>query len=221
MKSLFTVTLASIVLLSSFASDATRFRGGNQVVKIGAIASVPTETESVLYIGSSETLNNVELEQGISGFASWQYFFNYQWAIETTVGGPIKHDVNLFGTANEAAFANFSYMPVYVDLVYYMDTRSRFKPYIGGGMNYSFVTGEDLNTFNTALYSNFEADMGFGYNAQLGMDVFITRNLMLNASVKYMYTKLDVGFDVTLTGRAVGDFDMHPVVGQLSLGYRF
>jgi outer membrane protein len=65
------------------------------------------------------------------------------------------------------------------------------QPYVGAGLNYTRFTGE--------TFQGLDVDHSYGTVGQLGIDLAVTRNFMLNGFVNYA----DVDPDVSLDG--VGD----------------
>ncbi|MBS9405109.1 outer membrane beta-barrel protein [Halomonas sp. TRM85114] len=87
---------------------------------------------------------------------------------------------------------------------------SRVQPYIGAGLNYTRFTGETL--------SGLDVDNSYGAVGQLGIDLAITHNFMLNGFVNYA----DVGPDVSLEGAGdLGSAKVDPMTIGGGATFRF
>jgi outer membrane protein len=106
---------------------------------------------------------------------------------------------------------------------YHFPTGTKFRPYVGAGLNYTIAYHEKAeSSLETALggQTTVKAGNSFGWALQAGMDYDINDNWFLNLDVKY----IDLGVDITLnTGGVVRtvDVEINPIVFGIGVGYRF
>lgn len=138
------------------------------------------------------------------------YFFNKYFSTELILTIPQQHDVTLSGTD----IGTFRHLPptltVQAGLPYKF-----LRPYIGAGVNLTFITSEDL-----AVPGVGELDLeqtSFGFAAQAGVDFRIARNWSLNVDAKYV----QIGVDVEAGGEKVSEVRMDPWLFGGGLAYRF
>lgn len=106
---------------------------------------------------------------------------------------------------------------------YHFPTGTKFRPYVGAGVNYTIAYHEKAEaSLETALggQTTVKAGNSFGWALQAGLDYEISDNWFLNLDVKY----IDLGVDITLnTGGVVRtvDVEINPIVFGVGFGYRF
>jgi len=111
-------------------------------------------------------------------------------------------------------------------VVYYpLDSKSAFQPYVGGGINYTWIYDEHVGSEASANgFSNFKAKNSWGLAWQVGADYMLTDNIMLNAQVRY----IDIDTRATVENNAVApgtrarvNVDVDPFIYMVGLGYKF
>ncbi|MBL4721183.1 MAG: OmpW family protein [Alphaproteobacteria bacterium] len=105
---------------------------------------------------------------------------------------------------------------------YHFRTNSKFRPYIGAGINYTISYLENAHQSLEAVLgpTTVKADNSFGWALQAGMDYDISDKWFMNIDVKY----IDLGVDIQLNSRGVirnVAVDINPVVFGIGFGYRF
>ena len=105
---------------------------------------------------------------------------------------------------------------------YFNDASSAFQPYVGAGINYTFIFDEEFTGANeTAGLSDLSLDNSFGLSAQIGMDYQIDKKWHVNASVRYIDIDTEATFKVGEASGTVNDIEIDPWVYTLSVGYTF
>lgn len=133
-------------------------------------------------------------ERGFSyGFG---YLFHDRVGIELSGTEKFEHDLTLGG----GDIGSVDRMPVNLMANYYPlgGLDSRVQPYVGAGLNYTRFSGEVL--------PGLDVDSSYGAMGQLGIDLAVTRNLMLNGFANYA----DVDGDVNLDGNEIGTAKVDP-----------
>jgi outer membrane protein len=118
------------------------------------------------------------------------------------------------------------HLPPTLSLVYYpLDPKSAFQPYVGGGINYTYIYDEHVGSrAQTAGFDNFKADNSWGLAWQVGADYMLTDNVLINAQVRY----IDIDTTATVENNSIApgtrakvDVDVDPFIYMIGLGYKF
>ena len=230
-KSLLSASLIAFALAAPFAQA---HEAGDIIVRAGAITVNPKADSSSVKVdqgplagtnlGGKATMNS-NTQLGLN----FAYMLSNNIGIELLAASPFEHDVNLKGTSLGAAngkLGTLKHLPPTLSLVYYpLDHKSAFQPYVGAGINYTWIYDEKLsNEAQANGFSNFKAKNSWGMAFQVGADYMITDNIMLNAQMRYIdiNTRATVENDAVAPGtRARVNVDVDPFVYMVGLGYKF
>jgi outer membrane protein len=230
-KSLLSVALCSLALAAPLAHA---HEAGDIILRAGAITVNPEADSSSVKVdqgplagadlGGKATMNS-DTQLGLN----FAYMFTSNWGIELLAATPFEHDVKLKGTALGAAngkLGSLKHLPPTLSVVYYpLDAKSAFQPYVGAGINYTWIYDEHVSSQAQANgFSNFKADNSWGMAFQVGADYMITDNIMLNAQMRYIDidTRATVENDAVAPGtRARVNVDVDPFIYMVGLGYKF
>jgi outer membrane protein len=180
------------------------------MLRLRGISIVPDESSSVSAIGGEVDVGNAVVpELDIS------YFFTENFALELILA-TAKHDAEVQGSAlGTVDVGDFWILPPTLLAQYHLPLNENWKPYVGAGVNYTIVYGEDAAG---GTVTNLDIDNGFGLALQAGVDYFIDEHWFLNADVK----KLWLNVDAKVNGGAVrADIDVDPWIFGVGFGYRF
>ncbi|TVT82621.1 OmpW family protein [Pseudomonas sp. H3(2019)] len=230
-KSLLSASLIAFALATPFAQA---HEAGDFIVRAGAITVNPKASSSSVKVdqgplagadlGGKATMNS-NTQLGLN----FAYMLTNNVGIELLAASPFQHDVNLKGTSLGAAngkLGTLKHLPPTLSVVYYpLDNKSVFQPYVGAGINYTWIYDEKLsNEAQANGFSNFKAKNSWGMAFQVGADYMITDNIMLNAQMRYIdiNTRATVENDAVAPGtRARVNVDVDPFVYMVGLGYKF
>ena len=230
-KSLLSVALVSLALAAPLAHA---HEAGEIILRAGAITVNPKDDSSSVKVdqgplaganlGGKATLNS-DTQLGLN----FAYMITNNWGIELLAATPFEHDVKLKGTALGAAngkLGSLKHLPPTLSVVYYpLDGKSAFQPYVGAGINYTWIYDEHVSSQAQANgFSNFKASNSWGMAFQVGADYMITDNIMLNAQLRYIDidTRATVENDAVAPGtRARVNVDVDPFIYMVGLGYKF
>lgn len=137
------------------------------------------------------------------------YFFTRNIGAELVLTYPQKIDIDVGGTKKGTIKA----LPPSLLLQYHFTDLGAFKPYVGAGVNYTRFYDRD-NILDGA--AEVEKD-SFGWTGQIGFDVALNKNWLINVDAKYV--KIDT--DVKLNGSKIGRVDLDPWLLGIGIGYRF
>jgi outer membrane protein len=225
---------ASLVALALAAPLAHAHEAGDIILRAGAITVNPKADSSSVKVdqgplagtnlGGKATMDS-DTQLGLN----FAYMLNNHWGIELLAATPFEHDVKLKGTALPAAngkLGSLKHLPPTLSVVYYpLDSKSAFQPYVGGGINYTWIYDESLSSeAKSAGFSNFNAKNSWGLAWQVGADYMLTDHVMLNAQVRY----IDIDTRATVENNAIApgtrakvNIDVDPFVYMVGLGYKF
>jgi len=234
-KSLLTLALLSTLSTAAFANQA-----GDILIRGGATSVNPDSGKAaVLLDGASLAGMSLSVDDNTQLGLNFVYFFDTNWAIEVLAATPFTHDVILndpngatlatYGANLDGAkLAEVTHLPPTVSALYYFDTGTALKPYVGVGINYTIFFDEEFTSTPDAVgFSNLELDGSFGYALQVGADYELDENWSINASVRYIDISSDASFDladpgnVGLAGKGTATVDVNPMVYSIMVGYKF
>ena len=225
---------ASLVALAFAAPLACAHQAGDILVRAGAITVNPnTDSSSVKVdqgplrgadLGGKATLGS-DTQLGLN----FAYMITNHLGIELLAATPFEHDVKLKGTALSAAngkLGSFKQLPPTLSLVYYLlDPKLAFQPYVGAGVNYTWMYDEHLGSEARANgFSNFKTKNSWGMAWQVGADYMLTDTIMLNAQMRYIDidTRATVANNAVAAGtRARVNVDADPFIYMVGVGYKF
>tara|TARA_R110001583_G_scaffold55816_1_gene169267 strand:- start:1908 stop:2606 length:699 start_codon:yes stop_codon:yes gene_type:complete len=229
-------SLLAIALLSSLSTVTLANQAGDILIR-GGLTSVNPESNkaAVLLGGSNATSASLSVDDNAQLGLNFVYFFDSNWAVELLAATPFTHDVALndptaaLGGAlgvpaglDGAKLAEVTQLPPTLSALYYFDTGTAFKPYVGVGINYTIFFDEEFEYAPKSLgLSNLELDGSFGYSVQVGADYDLGDNWSVNVSARYIDISTDATFDVAGDSIGAANIDINPMVYSIMLGYTF
>ncbi|MBB4819890.1 outer membrane protein [Pseudomonas alcaligenes] len=223
---------ASLLALAVAAPLAQAHQAGDILVRAGAITVNPTADSSSVQVdrgalagldlGGKATMDS-DTQLGLN----FAYMLTDHFGLELLAATPFEHEVKLKGTALDAAngsLGSLKHLPPTLSVVYYpLESQSAFQPYVGAGINYTWIYDEHVGSGATAAgFDNFRVKNSWGLAWQVGADYMLTDSIMVNAQVRYIDIDTTAYVDNTaLNVRAKVDVDVDPWVYMVGLGYKF
>lgn len=223
---------ASLIALALGAPVAQAHQAGDILVRAGAITVNPKADSSTVTVdrgglagtdlGGKATMSS-DTQLGLN----FAYMLTDNVAIELLAATPFEHGVKIKGTALDAAngkLGTLKHLPPTLSVVYYpLDSKSVFQPYVGAGINYTWIYDEHVGSRASAAgFDNFRAKNSWGLAWQIGADYMLSDNLMINAQARYIDIDTNAYVDHAALGvRAKVDVDVDPFVYMVGLGYTF
>lgn len=195
------ITAAAIAGSCLFAAQsALAYSAGDFFVR-GGISK--TETRSDNGNVSGDDLSISSNERGFSYGAG--YLFHDNIGVELSGTEKVEHDLAWNGES-----ATLDRMPVNLMLNYYPlgGLDSRVQPYVGAGLNYTRFSGES---------EGLDVRRSYGAVGQVGLDLAITDNIMLNGFANYA----DVDATIRQDGNEVGTAKVDPLTIGGGVTFRF
>lgn len=221
-------TLLAIALLSSISTTAFAHKAGDIIVRGGATMVSPDSAKTPIYLGGDSSAGlSLTVDDNTQLGLNLVYFFDSNWAIELLAATPFTHDITLQDPkgaldADGVKLAEVTHLPPTLSALYYFDTGSAFKPYVGLGVNYTHFFNEELEDAPKSLgLSNLQLDGSFGLSVQVGADYELNEHWSLNASARYIDISTDATFDVAGDSIGTSTVDIDPMVYSIMLGYKF
>lgn len=225
-----TLLAASALALAVAAPFASAYQAGDIIVRAGAITVDPNESSSNISTGVTGPLagNKATLDSDTQLGLNFAYMVTDNIGIELLAATPFQHTVGVKGDTVPGLiggdkFADIKHLPPTVSALYYpMDSNSAFQPYVGLGINYTTFFSEDLSSgAKSAGFSGLSLQDSWGLAGQVGMDYFLTDNIMLNAQVRYIDIETTATARHSTLGKVKVDVDVDPWVYMVGLGYKF
>jgi len=186
---------------------------GDLLVRVRGIAVVPDNDGTTDAIGG-----DTDIEEAYVPELDITYFFTENIAAELILA-TTKHDVSVDNTAlsRDVGLGDVWLLPPTLTVQYHFMPKSKFSPYIGAGLNYTFFYNEDSG--NDPAVTSVSYEDGFGYALQAGFDYQLDDRWSINLDVK----KLFLETDVKVNGGAINarDVNIDPWIVGIGIGYRF
>ncbi|WP_019409443.1 OmpW/AlkL family protein [Pseudomonas psychrophila] len=230
-KSLLSAAALALAVVAPLAQAHTE---GDIILRAGAITVNPKADSSSVKVDRG-SLSGTDLGGKATMSSDTQLGLNFAYMITDHVGiellaaTPFEHDVKLKNTGLPQAngkLGTLKHLPPTLSVVYYpLDPKSVFQPYVGAGINYTWIYDEHVGSRATAEgFDNFRASNSWGVAWQIGADYMLTDNIMINAQARY----IDIDTHAYVNNSAVGDgtrakvnVDVDPFVYMVGLGYKF
>jgi outer membrane protein len=228
--------LAFVVLSSiSLATVSADYKAGDFLVRGGLTMVSPDNAKSGVYVEAlgGDTPLSISVDDNTQLGLNFVYFVDNNWAVEVLAATPFTHDVTIhdpqsissgiFGVdVNDLTLAEVTQLPPTISALYYFDSTSAFKSYVGVGLNYTIFFDEEFTKAPKTLgFKNLELDGSFGYSLQVGADYHLNDQWHVNASVRYIEINTEVTFDIGDTIKGSAEVDVDPMVYSVMLGYKF
>lgn len=221
---LLTLTVLSSLSIATVAAD---YKAGDIVVRGGATMVSPDSGKSAIFLGGEDSTMSLTVDDNAQIGLNFVYFYDNNWAVELLAATPFTHDVTIQDPnsvlgVDGAKLAEVSQLPPTLSALYYFDTSSKFKPYVGAGINYTIFFDEEFEAAPESLgLSDLTLDGSFGLSVQIGADYQINDKWHVNASARYISIESEATFDVAGDNIGKATIDVDPMVYSIMLGYKF
>ena len=195
---------------ASANSDLQRKKEGDWFIGAKVLNLAP-DVKSVVSIGgeakiASDTVPEIDV----------RYFITDNLSLETMFGFT-EHKLSAVGTAlGDLDLGSTKVLPPTITLQYHFNSASRFSPYIGIGLNYTFFVDHDPGDAVAISYKS-----SFGTVLNLGFDYFIGEKNFFNIDIKKYAISADVIIDAGPAGTADAAVDINPLAVSVGYGWIF
>ncbi|WP_417827554.1 OmpW/AlkL family protein [Thalassospira sp.] len=198
---------ATLLAANPAAAQTAEFKtkqAGDILIRGRVLGVVPDEDVNSNTLAGEGKIDNDAIPE-----LDFSYFVTDNIALEL-IAGTSQHDV----TWNDGKdLGSVRLLPPTLTLQYHFMPESRWSPYIGAGVNYTFFYDSEPGEFSSVKY-----DDGFGYAFQAGFDYAISGPWSLNVDIKKIYLDTDVSVN---NGAVKADADIDPWLFGVGIGYRF
>jgi len=220
-------TLLTIALLSGLSSAAFANQAGDILIRGGATSVSPNSDKAAVFLAGNNSTMSLSVDDNTQLGLNFVYFFDTNWAVELLAATPFTHDVTIHDPnailgVDGVKLAEVTQLPPTLSALYYVDTGTAFKPYVGVGINYTHFFKEEFEAAPKSLgLSDLQLDGSFGFSVQIGADYEIDKNWSVNVSARYIDISTDATFDVAGDSIGKATVEVDPMVYSVMLGYKF
>ena len=226
MKKLLAVALMAGTAMMGFAGTAVA-EENPWMVRARVLGVLPDEA-GALSVGSTALQGGIDIGNQYVPELDITYFFNKNIAAELILA-VTPHDVKATEVTVPGALTNANIdlgdvwlLPPTLTLQYHFQNGTRFKPYVGAGVNATLFFDEDAGPVADGI----DYDSSFGPALQAGFDYDLDGKeggWALNADIKKVWINTDVTVDFTtaLGATVNADVDIDPLIIGVGLGYKF
>lgn len=231
-------SLLVLALAAAFTPMLAQAEAGDWVIRARAVNVSPNEDSEL-----GKTVNAATGGPTMSPGAelavdnNWipevdiSYYITKNIAAELILALGTRHDVDVKGDAlanvGNQNLGSVNLLPPTLTLQWHFNPDQMIDPYVGAGINYTYMLDKKLSFSSGALAGNdikIESD-SWGYALQAGVDVNLKDGWLINADVKYVTIDTDVkarlGGGNTGAWTKIDDLDINPWVFGLGIGKKF
>jgi outer membrane protein len=203
-RHLSSIATTALVAASALAANATRAEQGDWLVRAGISILEPRSDNLRL-----SPISTLQVDEAARPTIDVTYMFRDHWGVEMYASSVWKHDLDVRTSVGTTRFGEVAHLPPTLSLQYHFDPIGRFRPYVGLGLNYTFLFNEEPDALGI--------ENSFGPAAQLGLDFDLGDHWFVNLSARY----IDIDAEARLGSTALGTVEIDPVIYGVHLGYRF
>lgn len=233
------MSLAAAVAAPSVVAAELAYQPGQWVLRGGLTQVEPREDSDnikangqVLLLGGGLTSpgqsSSVGIDSDVQLGITAEYMLDSNWGIELLAATPFEHTATGKGAIQGLDIADFKHLPPTLSAVYHFAPMGAFQPYVGAGLNYTFIYDEDLTPEANATFASLgltggdmKLDDSYGVAFQIGADYHLNEKWLVNASARWIDidTEAKISFDDGT--KLTTDIEVDPMVYTLSVGYKF
>ena len=227
------------------ATAAHAQAAGSNIVSLGWFRVMPNSSSDPLKInsingapvGQSVPNTGAKIDDADTLGLAFTHFFTDNFAVELVGGIPPRHKIE--GTGSFAQYGEIGsakqWSPAILAKWYFLDANSRFRPYVGAGLNYTWFSDEKITSsrFQNEVLgrgtpgstSSVSTNSSLNPVLNVGATYAVTKDWFVGLSVSYLPLKTTATIDTTLANgmriQSEAKIKINPVVTYLNVGYRF
>ncbi len=223
------VSLFTLVASLGQISIASAHEEGDLILRIGATSVAPDESSSLINTAATGDLAGTSVGVGDNTQLGLNlvYMLTDSLAVEVLAATPFEHDLKAagldqYGFSTRDLGSSKQLPPTVSALWFFGGAQSRVRPYLGIGVNYTTFFSQDLSSQarSELAAGSLDIDDSFGLAGRAGIDITLSDNWLLNASVWTIDIDTDASFESAL-GKVKAGVDIDPMVYMISIGYKF
>ncbi len=208
-----------LMIMAIFSFSAYAGNGGKWIARFRLISVSPDDSSDAI----GNTGSKVDVDSDFVPEFDITYMLNEHWGLEL-IAATSEHDLSAKGgDLNGADLGSVKVLPPTLTLNYHFTLAEKYHPYLGIGFNYTSFYNYDLSNDLASLgVTHISYDTSTGIAGQVGIDIDLKDNWLLNFDVKY----IDISTTATIilnNGEVLDsvDVDINPWVIGFGVGYRF
>jgi outer membrane protein len=219
--------IAAAIAALAVSGTAVAHEAGDVILRVGVAHVAPDvdsgniKVEGIGKIPGSKAEVESNTQLGLT--ATW--IIAPHFGVEILAATPFTHELKAKGLPGglSGKLGKATHLPPTVSAQYFfLNTKSKFQPYVGLGLNYTFFFDEKLSGgAKDKGFRGLDLSDSWGWAAQVGADVALTDNLFLNAAVWRIEINTTAKTRVAGIGKAKVDVDVDPWVYFVGVGYKF
>jgi outer membrane protein len=217
MRACLTTALIALSLTPGVAAAQTS--AGDWLIRVRGIVVSPTETSGEV---SGIPGSRVGVTASVMPEVDFTYMATDHIGAELIVA-TTRHEATGRGSLSAIdTVASTWVLPPTLTLQYHLSPKSKIRPYVGAGVNYTLFYAEDASDGLEAALGSTKVRMSdsVGYALQAGIDLDIGPRTFLNLDVKYLDIDTTARL-VTGVGTSRVRISIDPVVIGAGIGMRF
>ncbi len=209
------LAVAVSIGLAPKTAAAAPLHAGNWLVRIGVSNVSPNESSSNPS-GGLPAGSDVNISSSTRPSVNVAYMLTDNLDVELLAAWPFKHDISGSGAlSGTGKIGDVKQLPPTLSVDWHFMPNSRIRPYVGLGINYTYFFSE--NATGPLAGTTLSLDNSWGAAAQAGLDVDVSSNWYVNASVRYIRIKTTA----TYSNGYKLDVDVNPWVYTIGIGTAF
>lgn len=183
-------------------------------IRVRALGVIPNNDGYVDQVPGSD----LKYSKSITPELDITYYFTNNFAAELILGTTSAH-VSADGALKEAGFKGLGstwILPPTLTLQYHFTNFGAFKPYIGGGVNYTVFYKQEASGLG-----DLDIDNEWGYAAQIGFDYMFNQHWGFNFDVKKLWLRPDFSGKLKDGTPISGKAKLDPWLIGAGITYRF
>ena len=215
------LTIFASIAMASIQVSAAGLDAGAWLVR-GGVATVQPNDDSGTVTGIANSGVSVDSDTQLG--LTVTYMLTENIGVGILASTPFTHDVSGEGSISGLGkIVEATQLPPTVTLQYHFQSESKYKPYIGAGVNYTiFFDEEASSSLEGALGgpTTVSLDNSFGLALEAGIDIDISDGWYLNFAAWYIDIDTTAILNTGGTLRSV-DVEIDPWVWMAGFGKRF
>ena len=201
----------AIAATPALAQEIRGKRAGDVVVGLGIIGVIPTNGGSTTIGGTPHADSSATPQLDLT------YFLTPNFAVNVIAATSV-HDISVRNVpgAGTIELGRVWALPPTVTFQYHPLPANPVSPYLGAGVNYTVFYGEGGG--RSPGITNVDVQNTWGFALNVGLDVELAPNWLVNFDAKYIWMSADVSVN---HGAVRGTADLNPWVVGTSIRYRF
>ncbi len=210
------------ITAATISPNLAHAAAGDFLVRLRGIVVAPTEhSGSVLPAFPGE---GVSLDNAVTPEVDFTYMATDHIGFEL-IAATTKHTASgkTGTTGTIGKLASTWVLPPTLTVQYHLVPEGKVRPYVGAGINYTiFYNEKSSNALESAVGdTKVRLKDSFGWAAQAGVDIDLSKKMFLNFDVKYISMDTVARLDTTAAGTQKVKIDINPLVIGAGVGFRF